>query len=162
MDLHSTHSFPVDPNRLIEAMLDPGFYAGLRLDDLEPPEVLERDISGATALLRVAYAYTGTLDPIARTVLGTERITWVNELQLDTENHTGRLTIVPGVQAGRVSCSGEVAVAETPAGATRSIAGRLSIAIPLLGGRAERAIAPGILRRLDAEAAALEAYLASG
>ena len=35
------------------------------------------------------------------------------------------------------------------------------LAIPLVGGRAERSIAPGILRRLDLEAAALAAYLAT-
>jgi hypothetical protein len=159
MDLTATHRFTTSPERVATAMLAPDFYVGLQLDDVDPPEVLERTESGSEVFLRIAYAYTGTLDPIARTVLGADRITWVNELHFDQERNVGELTIVPGVQAGRVTCRGRVTLDATPEGATRSIAGALKIGIPLVGGRAERAIAPGILRRLDAEALALAAYL---
>ena len=159
MDLTAHHAFPAPPAQVAAAMLDPEFYAGLRLDDIEPPEVLERTVAGTETTLRVAYAYTGTLDPIARTVLGADRITWVNELRFDSSTDRGTLTIIPGVQAGRVTCGGAVTIVGNADGATRSIEGILKIGIPLVGGRAERAIAPGILRRLDAEAAALAAFL---
>lgn len=147
---------------VIEALFDPAFYQGLSLPDIAPPDVLDHNETDGIARLRVRYEYLGTLDPLARTVLGTDRISWVQELELASETGHGNLTIVPGVQAGRVSCSATVVVEPTPTGARRIISGALKINIPLVGGRAERAIAPGILRRLDLEAEALAAFLSGG
>jgi len=159
MDLFSSHEFAAHPGDVATAMLDPAFYAGLALPDIEPPVVLERHVQAEVVTMRVQYAYTGTLDPIARTVLGTERITWVQELTYDLTSQRGDLVIVPGVQAGRVSCRGAIGITSLEEGSKRTITGELKIAIPLVGGRAEKAIAPGILRRLDLESAALAAYL---
>jgi hypothetical protein len=47
-----------------------------------------------------------------------------------------------------------------PSSCRRRISGEFRIKIPLIGGKAERAIVPGLARRLDVEAAALATALA--
>jgi hypothetical protein len=44
----------------------------------------------------------------------------------------------------------------------RELDGELVVAIPLVGSRAERKIVPGVLRRLDMEAEAVNSALAHG
>jgi len=61
--------------------------------------------------------------------------------------------------------NGEASVTITSTGDStshRRIAGDFHIRIPVVGGTAERAIVPGLVRRLDVEAAALAGRLAAG
>ena len=118
-----------------------------------------------TRLLRLRYEYIGQLDPIARKVVGGRKLTWIQELRLDTATYTGTLDVL---RRGRAR-AGSTATAErrrsprSPAttGARRHIAGDLHVRIPVVGGTAEKRIVPGLVRRLDVEAAALTRELAA-
>ena len=89
MDLDSQHGFEADTASVITAVLDPAFYAGLLLPDIEPPEVLARNEHDGRVELEVRYEYSGTLDPLARTVLGTDRISWIQQLSVDPQSGDG-------------------------------------------------------------------------
>lgn len=153
------HRFSAPPGTVLAAMVDPSFFTGLELPDLEPPEVLDRSEDAGRVTLRLRIAFTGSLDPVARRVLGTSRVVWVQEVVAEPGSLTGELRVTPEVLGGQVRCHGTYRLAAQGSGTVRSTTGELSVRVPLVGGRAERAILPGIHRRLDLEAAALEAWL---
>src|SRR3954471_23623565 len=157
------HDFGASPARVGALMCDPEFQRRLELPDLSLPTVVVHDVDGAQRVLRLRYRYTGQLDSLARRVIGNRELTWVQELRLDVEHGSGALSFSADDDAGRVDGTASVTISPTGAdGSHRRIAGDFHIRIPLVGGTAERKIVPGIVRRLDVEAAALAARLTSG
>ena len=138
-------------------LCDPVFQTQLDLPDLSRPDVVASSVDGTVRLLRLRYEYIGQLDPIARKIAGGRKLTWIQELRLDTATYTGTLSFSAEEDAGRINGAAEVAITAVD-GDTRSrrrIAGDLHVRVPLVGGTAERRIVPGLVRRLDVEAAAV-------
>jgi hypothetical protein len=170
MRLEARHEFPAPVAAVERAMADPAFYDQLRdLPDLAPPEVVARTEVGSRITLRVRYVFTGYLDPIVRRILPVEQLVWVQTTELDTAAHEASLTVVPEKLGSMLQCAGKfelVAATRTSGsgipkpGTVRTLTGELKVKVPLLGGRAEKALGPGILRRIDLEADALRAWLA--
>ena len=153
------HEFDAAPALVAAAMTDPDFVRTVELPDLERAEVLEHHADATGRVIRYRYRFVGHLDPIARRVLGKDRISWVQEVRVDAGDEHGVLAVVPDVRADRLQCSGEYRL-ETHGGTTvRSLHGELSIKVPLIAGRAEQHILPGLLRRIDLEADALRDWL---
>jgi hypothetical protein len=142
-------------------MVDPAYLAALRLPDVAPPTVLAVDTIGTTVTTRVAYEYTGSLDPIAQRVLRGSDIGWIQEVTLDRDAHRARFTVVPKVHADRLRCSGTYALRGLGDSTTRAISGELRITVPLVASRAEKMIGPGVIRRMKLEATFLEEWLTS-
>jgi hypothetical protein len=156
------HDFAGSRAEVVDVLCDPEFHRRLDLPDLSRPDVLAHEEDGATRVVRLRYAYTGQLDPAARKIIGNQTLTWIQELRLDTASYTGTLTF--SVESGdRLNGDATVALttSDDDAHTRRSIAGDLRVRVPLIGGAAERRIVPGVVRRLDVEAAALAAELAS-
>jgi uncharacterized protein DUF2505 len=157
------HDFPASCARVADVLCDPEFQTRLDLPDLSRPEVVASSVTGTTRVLRLRYEYTGQLDPIARKLLSGRKLTWVQELRLDTATFTGTLSFSAEADAGRLNGAASVAIVadDGPAGehSRRRIAGDLYVRVPVLGSTAERRIVPGLVRRLDVEAAALSAEL---
>lgn len=160
MKLAATHRFAASVAQVCEGMGDPDFYAGLRLPDVEPPEVIARTEQGDHVDVRVRFKYTGKLDPIARRIVGHDHISWVQRLEIDRAAQSCALQVVPEMGAVPVSCTGRFVLRAEGAGCVRTLDGELRIRVPLIGSRGERSLAPGIMRRLDLEAVALDRYLA--
>jgi len=169
------HDFPASRARVADVLCDPEFQTRLDLPDLSRPEVVASSVTGTTRVLRLRYEYTGQLDPIARKLLSGRKLTWVQELRLDTATFTGTLSFSAEADAGRLNGAASVAIVADdapdvgpgvgpvggPSGerSRRRIAGDLHVRVPVLGSTAERRIVPGLVRRLDVEAAALSAEL---
>jgi hypothetical protein len=141
-------------------MGDPAFYAELRLPDVEPPEVVVRTVDGDRVDMHVRFTYTGKLDPVARRIVGHEHVAWVQRLKIDPGSGTAALSVDPDVGVIPVTCSGTFTLHDVDGGrCLRTLAAELKIRVPIIGSRAEKSLAPGILRRLDLEAQALDRYL---
>jgi Protein of unknown function (DUF2505) len=155
------HEFSAACPDVAEVLCDPAFQTHLDLPDLSRPEVVESSVTGDTRLLKLRYEYIGQIDGIARKIVGSHKLTWIQELRLDTTTFTGTLSFSAEEDADRLN--GEAKVAITDAGdgirSVRRIAGDLHVKVPLVGGTAERRIVPGLVRRLDVEAEALEKEL---
>jgi uncharacterized protein DUF2505 len=153
------HEFPGSAAQVAHLMCDPEFQSRLELPDLDRAEVIENTADAAVCVLRLRYAYIGQLDSIARRIIGDRRLTWLQDLRLDTTTYTGTLTFSAESDPDRLG--GEARVSITDIGgdggtqSRRHIAGDLSVRVPLIGGTAERRIVPGLVRRLDVEAAAV-------
>ena len=147
-------------------MTDPEFFAELRgLPGIEAPVLLERRQRPGAVELDVRYVFSGDLPSVARRVLGRGELAWVQRSTVDLERHRTDFTIVPETHADLLTCTGVYALRGDGSGereqTARTISGELRVRVPLLGGRAERAIVGGLVERLDAEAEALRRWLAS-
>ncbi|SRR5258706_3847566 len=142
-------------------MADGAFYEQLRLPGTGPLRVIERREDGDVVRLRVAFEFIEQLPSVARAVLGTGRLTWVQETDIDRARHRTQFRVIPDVHADRLSCQGTYQLRPDGDGSVRLITGDLKVRVPLLAGRAERAIATGLVERLDVEADALATWLAA-
>ena len=104
--------------------------------------------------LAFRYEFTGSLDPLAVRLLGGGRPRWTQELEL-RDDAAGHLAFAaeasPRVLHGRADFS----LSADGEGTVRLLEGELVVALPVVGGVAERRIVPGVLQRLDVEASAL-------
>jgi hypothetical protein len=154
------HRFPAPVARVEAAMTDPAFYDALRdLPGVEPPRLLDRSEDAGRVVLRVRYVFSGDLPSVARRVLGHGEVAWVQRLTVDAATHRVDFTIEPERHAELLTCTGAYILRADAADTVRTISGELRVHVPLLGGRAERAIASGLVERIDAEANALRDYL---
>ncbi len=160
MRLAASHHFTASIAEVGAAMGDPAFYAELRLPDVEPPELVSREADGERVDVHVRFTYTGKLDPIARRIVGHDHVSWVQQLQIDPSTASAALQVVPAVGMVPVTCTGTFTLRDEGDGCVRTLDGDLRIKVPIIGSRAEKSLAPGILRRLDIEAEALNAFLA--
>jgi hypothetical protein len=156
------HEFPGSCAQVADVLCDPEFHAELDLPDLSRPEIVASSTEGAIRSLRLRYEYVGQLDPVARKLIGDRALAWVQELRLDTTTYAGTLSFSAEQDADRLNGAAEVAIAAVDGGgqSRRRIGGDLHVRVPLVGGTAERRIVPGLVRRLDVEAAALTKELA--
>lgn len=169
MEFECEHEFAGTVEHVASTMSDPTFQTALDLPDLARPDVVAHDVDGASRRLVLRYRYIGKLDPIAQKVVGNRELAWVQDLRIDVSTGVGVLRFTADGFGGRADGSATVhivAVVDREAGAAggagcrRSIRGEFRIKVPLVGGKAERAIVPGLTRRLDVEAAAVARELA--
>jgi hypothetical protein len=155
------HDFAGTVEQVASLMSDDGFQSVLDLPDLARPDVVAHDVDGTVHHLTLRYEYIGQLDPIAQKVVGGRKITWVQDLRIDVATGIGTLGFTADGVGGRAEGSATVTVTTTgDASCRRVIDGDFRIKIPLVGGKAEKAIVPGLARRLDVEADAVAAELA--
>lgn len=159
MRFRAQHRFAAGADAVIALLVDPAFHRALQLPDLELLDVV-RTGSGDEAVVRLRYEFVGELDALARRLLGGRRLTWRQELRLDMASGTGLLSFAAEADPRRLHGEADVTLQSRDGGCERTIEGELVVAIPLVGGMAERRIVPGLLRRLDIEAAAIDEQLA--
>jgi hypothetical protein len=156
----SDHEFPAPPAAVATLLCDPDFQKSYDLPDLGRPEVVLHTSDGNARHLRLRYEYLGQLDPIARRLLGNRKLTWIQDLELDLATTRGTLKFSAEAEPDRLYGNAQVALDAVGAdGARRHIEGDLYVRVPLVGGTAERRIVPGLVSRLDVEAAAVTAAL---
>jgi len=153
------HSFDAPLDAVETAMVNPEFLESTRLPDVGPPKVLSREEDGDTVTLRVNYHYTGSLDSLAKRVLRSSDVAWVQETKLDRSAHRTTFTVVPKVHAERFQCGGVMRLTEAGGATERVIDGELKIKVPLFCGRAEGLIVPGLRTRMNREAELLDEWL---
>jgi hypothetical protein len=156
---HAEHEFAASPVEVARLLLDPDFHTSLELPDVALPAVLASTREGDGGELRLRYEYVGHLDPIARRMLGSRELTWIQDLRLDPTATSGTLSFAADGDPDRLHGDGHVTIDATPSGCRRRIAGELVVRVPLVGPIAERKLVPGIVRRLDLEAEAVRAQL---
>ncbi len=153
------HVFGGPEPSVVNILVDPAFYLGLDLPDLSSPELLEHRDDGDAMSLRLRYGFEGNLDPIAQRLLGSGQLQWVQEVRLVRSTSTGSLQFEAERDPGRLHGSATFTLAGDGASTTRRLEGELVVAVPGIGRMAERRIVPGVVRRMDIEAAAVNERL---
>ena len=155
MHFTAEHRFAAPVDAVIAGLTDPAFHRDLRLPDMKLLDV-DAETDGAETVLRLRYDFVGHLDPLARRLLGNRRLTWAQELRLDRGSGAGRLTFEAEADPSRLHGQADVTLKPDDGGTRRTVDGDLVVAVPVVGASAERRIVPGLLRRLDIEADALD------
>ncbi|MGH9228519.1 MAG: DUF2505 domain-containing protein [Acidimicrobiales bacterium] len=161
MHFVAEHRFAAPVEAVIAGLTDPAFHRELQLPDLRLLDVDDRTNQTET-VLRLRYDFVGHLDPFARRLLGGRRLTWLQQLRLDRASRAGQLTFEAEADPRRLHGRADIALVPDDGGTRRTLDGELVVAVPVVGGSAERRIVPGLLRRLDIEAKALDQRLRSG
>lgn len=147
---------------MADVLVDPAFTLGLALPDLGPPELLEEQQDGDVSTLRFRYEFTGNVDPMAERFIGSDRLAWIQELRLDRSTFTGSLHFEAEKDPRRLHGDATFTLVDLSSVAQRQIDGELVVAVPVVGRMAERRIVPGLLRRMDIEASAVDDRLRLG
>jgi hypothetical protein len=159
--LHAEHDFAATPQEVAEALVDPDFAPELAgLPDVGKVEVVEAGSQGGMRFLSVRLVYEGSVEGIAAKVLGPTAPSWVQTYRFDVDAARGRLEIVPESHGSLIDCSADVVLIAEDTTTRRIVDGQLTIRLPVVGGRAERALAPAIGARIDVEADLLTGWLA--
>ncbi len=160
MRFHTEHHIRGRPEQVVRFLSDPAFYEGLDLPDLSRPEVLAHDASSAGTTIRLRYEFLGNLDPVARRLLGNQRLTWVQEVHVESADGSGTLSFGAERDPKRLHGDARFTLEASGGDTIRLLDGELVVAIPGVGGMAERRIVPGVVRRMDIEAEALDREIA--
>jgi Protein of unknown function (DUF2505) len=153
------HRFHGSPGAVADLLADPQFYRTLDLPDLSRPEVVESSTEGQRSKLRLRYEWVGSLDPIARRLLGGDRPAWIQEVSVNQATDSGELEFNAADDPARLHGSARFQLRADGDGCVRRLTGELVVGVPIIGSRAERKIVPGLLRRLDIEAQAIDGAL---
>ncbi len=149
------HELPGSADAVAAILCDPSFHTALDLPDVGRPEVLEHVKTATGCRLRLRYLFIGHIDAWAKKLLGNRELKWIQEFEVDTTTGMGTLKFSAEADPKRLQGEAEIDCTPASAGTKQRIAGDLRVKVPLVGGRAERALVPGIVRRLDVMAGAL-------
>ncbi len=143
------------------ALLNRDFVAATAdLPKLGAPELLELERDGDRAHERIRYRFTAELSGAVTRVVDPKKLTWVDDARYDLTAHTSRHRILPDNYADRLQATYDV-VLESLGDSTRRVAtGELTVRVPLVGGRVERAIVSGLEEHAAAEAELLGRWIA--
>jgi hypothetical protein len=154
---HTEHHFSASPDAVLGVLSDPDFYLGLHLPDLAAPELLSNERKGQTSTIRLRYEFVGRLDKKALRLLGDKSLTWLQTVVVNSAERAGSLSFGAERQPKMLHGDATFTLAKRAEETVRELDGDLTVAVPVIGSMAERRIVPGVVRRLDIEAAALEA-----
>lgn len=144
-----------------EAFTDPAFLARLAaLPKLGAPELIRRTEDGSLVHLAVHYQFVGEVSSAVRAVVDPSRLGWVEESTLDRTTHITTWTIVPDHYGSLLRCSGTYTLTDDAGVVVRIAEGDMKVAVPLVGGRVERAIVSGLEEHAALEAEVMADHLA--
>ncbi len=161
MRFSSEHRFDGSEQAVLAILSDPEFYVGLTLPDLSVPEVLEH-VDGDEVLVRLRYQFVGSLDPIARRLIGSARLVLIQEVRIDRPAASGTVRLESERDPRRLHGATDFVLSTAGTGTVWRLEGEVVVAIPGIGRMAERRIMPGVVRRLDIEARAVDERLRQG
>ena len=143
------------------AYADPALYPALvGLPKLGGIEVLSHERDGETVRLAIRYAFTGDLPSAVTAVVDPRRLTWVQHSVHDLVRGVTTFRLDPDHYPDRLAASGSATVSAQGDGAQRLVAGDLKVRAPLVAGRVEEAIVSGLDEFFQAEAPAVDRYVA--
>jgi len=167
VDFRVEQTYDADADDVARSYTEPALYEMIgAVSSLSRPEVLDRRTEDDRVLLQVRYRFAGQLSSAARRALDPAKLTWVEHSTHDLADRRVAFRLVPDNYGDRFRASGTAVVTEGRSAATgpravRTVAGRLQVKAPLVGGAVERAIVSGLSDHLRTETGAVERFLAA-
>jgi hypothetical protein len=144
------------------ALFDPAFIAATAaLPKIGGTELLTQQRDGDRIHQRTRYRFTGDLSPAVTAVIDRDRLTWVDDAHHDLSTHVGHHRIEPDHYADRLQATYDVRLEPMAQETHRVATGELTVRVPLVGGRVERAIVSGLEEHAAAEAEQLALWIAA-
>lgn len=162
MDFEVGHQFAFTADELAAAMLDEAYQRSLsKIPPLESRELLgQASQPDGTVVRRVRCVLGVELPGAARKFLGNSEPAWVEEATWHPAAMRWDWTIVPEVAKELLSSHGTIRIERSSEKSTRWVRGRVSVKVPMVGGRVERVVVDGLRRAYEEEAHRLGAWVA--
>jgi hypothetical protein len=159
MQIRIAHRFPVPPRAYWDGTRSPDLDDEMARESEVDVQVLERRRDGPHSFDRLRMMPRKELPGLAQRALGTQRLSYVQEVEADEAAMTTTWRVVPDVLADKVRCQGTSRVVATPEGCERIIEGEIKVAIPLVGGAVEKIVMEQIERSYERAAAVIRRHL---
>jgi hypothetical protein len=165
MEFRVQQRYPTPAEAVLAVYADPDFYRDLGGGErIGPPEVLDRSQEGHVVTLRIRYRFTADLPDAAGRFVDKDKLTWIEHTEYDLSALIARSNLTADHYDTLLTASATHTYRDDRPddGSVRHIDGQVDVAVPLLGGKVERAIIEGLEEHLDAERAAAISRLAGG
>ncbi len=152
----------VPPERAVSAYGAPSFYEGTAgRSDISVRGVVDREDQGEVVVIRVRFAFTGSVSSAVRAVVDPAKMTWVTRTEIVPTAAHATWEVLPDHYPDRLSARGTYRFAEGergPASTVVHVEGDLKVHVPFVGGKVERAVVSGLRGYLEEQVASLPAW----
>jgi hypothetical protein len=154
------HIIAAPPERVMAALVDPAFLAGLgALEVTAAPEVLELTVEHGVVRQRLRYRFARDLPPVAAARVDQSKLSWVDEHCYEPAKRRATFTIEPDNYGDRFEGGGREQFIPVSEGTAWHVEVDLKVRWPVVGGLAEKTIAAGVREALAIKAGLLDAFL---
>ena len=154
--------WPAPADDVMGVYLDTDFWSGLaEMATTAPPQVLGIERGERVATVRLRWVLAVELPPDAARFLDPGQVSWVEQTTWDLPSRRAEVAFLPDRASGLLRATATAALRTEGDHTVRRVDGDLSVRIPLVGRRVERAIVDGVVRHLTDESAAVAERLRS-
>lgn len=148
MKLQVTHTFPCTLDVFWQMFWDEDYAEMLSAAANVQRELLWDRTEGATRRWRMKFIPNQELPTMVAKAVGTKRLIYEQESLIDAEKVL-HWEVFPAVVPDKVTARGTMVAREVPRGVERIVDGEITVRIPLIGGRIERAIHDSVLQSYE-------------
>jgi hypothetical protein len=159
MEIRLSHRFPCSPSAYWDYTREPAFEAQVRSEAEVDYALLESRDNGAHNFTRARVSPRKELPALAQKAMGQARLSYVQEIDADSEKFTTRWKVVSDFMSDKVRCQGSSRVVATPDGCERIIEGSIDVSVPIIGGQIEKQIVGEISRSYERAADVLRRFI---
>ncbi len=161
MDFTLRQEIPAPIDAVEAALVDDDFLARMaELPKLGSADVLLNERDGDTVKLQVRYLFQADLSASVTRFVDPKDLTWVEDSTVDVAQHHTACEIKPDNYANLLSGSYEARISASGTGCVRTVKGTIKVHVPLLGGKAEKAIIGGLSENADAQTTLITEFVA--
>ncbi len=149
------------PRAEVEAtFFDPEFIGRLgELPTIGEPRLLDQRDNDGRVVQRVHYRFTGQLNAVVRAAIDPNRLTWVEETVFDRSAHRADVRILPDHYPDRLRCRMTMDYVDEGESSRRRARGTVTVPMPLVGRKVERAIVSGLEEHAALEIGLVESFV---
>ena len=145
------------------ALLDGAFWDEVSAaGTVAQPRLLDQVVDGDHVHQRIRFRFVASLSSAARAVLDPEKLTFVQDADIDRSTHRAHFKIVPDHYASRFEASGGWVLEADGDSARRIYDADLHVHFPFVGGQVEKALGAGLRTYAEQEAEVLGHWVATG
>jgi hypothetical protein len=162
VDFSLHQEIPASVDRVGAALVDAAFLVRMaELPKLGSAEVVSRSEQGAVVSIQVRYLFQADLPGAVTRFVDPDKLSWVEDSTADLASHRTQCVLVPDNYANLLSGSYHAVLEADGSGCVRTVTGELKVHVPLVGGKAEKAIVSGLEENAEAQTHLLTDWLSS-
>lgn len=152
---------PAPVDAVEAALVDADFLARMaELPKLGSAEVVDCTRDGAVVSLQVRYLFQADLPGAVTRFVDPDRMSWIEDSTCDIVAHRTQCVIKPDYYGNLLSGSYDATIVSTDAGSLRTVTGTLKVHVPVVGGKAEKAIVSGLEENAAGQTTILTEWIA--
>jgi hypothetical protein len=152
----------VPPARAMAAYGSPAFYEGRSTrDDITVRGVVSHEASEDRILLKVRFAFTGSVSPAVRAAVDPGKMSWITQTEILLAEGRSSWVVLPDHYPDRLKASGVYRFEEGDAGPGTcdvEIDGDLQVRVPIVGRSVEKVIVGGLRAYIADEVAGIAGW----